>query len=236
VKVVVREELHEVCPHCAQVIHEKGFYYDAATRQYFHRGCPDPVDRSDFEAEVDRRRTPEERAALAQWGFHDEPTKHAGDVRGGRAAERPADPGVGPDRRATLALVGAVDALVKFARDDGDDRPKTVCVDLDGTIAKEDGPFDPDRIGDPRPGVKRWLAAVRDAGHRVIVWTVRGDTAGVKKYLKQHDLPYDHVNENPDQPKDSSGKLIADVYVDNRALDARPSWATIGPEILRRLK
>lgn len=95
--------------------------------------------------------------------------------------------------------------------------PFTVAVDLDGTLAEAEVPFDPKSIGKPRPRAKHWLDALAAAGARVIVFTVRGDAGLVKAWLDKHDMPYDHVNENPDQPPDSSGKVFAHAYWDDRA-------------------
>jgi hypothetical protein len=51
----------------------------------------------------------------------------------------------------------------------------------------------------------------------VIVPNGRGDKDLVEEWLQRNEVPYDFVNENPYQPDDSSDKLHADVYVDDRA-------------------
>lgn len=113
----------------------------------------------------------------------------------------------------------------------------TVCVDLDGTVASEDKdkPFDPKVIGAPRPGVRKWLKLFKKLGARLVLWTVRGDTLRLWEYVREHDLPFDCINENPDQPKDSSGKLVADVYVDNRAVNAAGAWPSFGPTVVDKI-
>lgn len=112
------------------------------------------------------------------------------------------------------------------------DHPFTIAVDLDGTIA-EDEPYEPKRIPPPREGMKEWLEAFKDAGARVIIWTVRGDKPMLREYLKKHDIPYDYINENPDQPEGASGKVLADIYWDNRAIDA--SDVDSGHEVMDRV-
>ena len=62
---------------------------------------------------------------------------------------------------------------------------------------------------------------MHDAGARIIIFTVRGDKDLVADWLDDHDVPYDHINENPDQPEDASGKILADAYLDDRAFSAR---------------
>lgn len=98
--------------------------------------------------------------------------------------------------------------------------PFTIAVDFDGTIAEKLEPFDPGKIGALRPGAKKWLDDFRAAGARLIIFTVRGETDSVEKWLKENEIPYDHVNENPDQPPNSSGKIYADVYWDDRAYNS----------------
>lgn len=122
--------------------------------------------------------------------------------------------------------------LVKRAEDD--DTPFTVAVDLDGTIAKKEEPFNPETIGEPIEDAIAYVRQFKEAGARIIIFTVRGDTAMVEKWLEEHDVPYDFINENPDQPKDSSGKVIADVYWDDRAYNAEDPHEH-GPAILDRI-
>lgn len=123
--------------------------------------------------------------------------------------------------------------LVKRA--DDDKYPFTVAVDLDGTLAKKEEPFNPATIGEPIPGAIAWVTKFHEAGARIIIFTVRGDADLVATWLTKHKVPYDHINENPDQPKDSSGKILADVYYDDRAINAT-NHDKAGPEVLGRIK
>jgi hypothetical protein len=122
--------------------------------------------------------------------------------------------------------------LVKRASAE-DESPFTIAVDLDGTLAEKEKPFDAKSIGSPRLKAVAWVRKFKAAGARIIVFTVRGNDKLVRGWLKpSNEVPFDYVNENPDQPKDSSGKVIADVYWDDRAWNAestptntaRPSW------------
>lgn len=98
--------------------------------------------------------------------------------------------------------------------------PFTVAVDLDGTIFEAEEPFNPKTVGRLRKKVKRHMLAFRKAGARLIIFTVRGDAEFVKAQLKKHGVPFDYVNENPDQPPDSSGKVFAHAYWDDRGWNA----------------
>ena len=106
-------------------------------------------------------------------------------------------------------------------------RIPTVAVDLDGTLAKMYDKFDPKSIPDPRPGARKAMKQFQDKGYRIIIFTVRGDKKLVKDWCHEHDIHYDYVNENPDQPPDSSGKVVADVYIDDRAEDGSQPWSKI---------
>jgi len=116
------------------------------------------------------------------------------------------------------------------------DRVPTVAVDLDGTIIKKEDWQGEDHFSDTRPGAKKALKYFQKMGWRIIIFTVRGDVQKVKDMLHSRDIPYDYVNENPDQPPNSSHKVYADVYIDDRGLDARQSWAKITTETERRMK
>lgn len=126
--------------------------------------------------------------------------------------------------------------IVKQAEDDEPEKVPTVAVDLDGTVFEQMHPFDPNKFGKLRAGARKWLQAFRDAGARIIIFTVRGKKPMIETVLDENKLPYDFINENPDQPADSSGKVIADVYWDDRAVSAAGRLSSSGPEVLERLK
>lgn len=160
----------------------------------------------------------------------------------GARALRLLGPGGGPDSdagyRPFLLLIARVTMIVTpHGAEVEEDRPRpfTIAVDLDGTLAEKEEPFDPASIGDPRPGARKWLRRFKEAGARVIIFTVRGDRDLVAAWLDAHDVPWDHINENPDQPPDSSGKILADVYWDDRAIRA-DDLDDSGPAILAMIQ
>ncbi len=110
---------------------------------------------------------------------------------------------------------------------DGGDAPVTVAIDFDGTYARKVEPFDPKKAGAPRKKILRLARLLKRKGCRIIVWTVRGDTALVRRWAKRYGAPCDHVNTNPDQPPDSSGKIYADVYLDDKAVNAEDADAAV---------
>jgi hypothetical protein len=110
-----------------------------------------------------------------------------------------------------------------------------LAVDFDATLAEKLRKFDPSEAGDPREGAREAMQALKEDGHRLLIFTCRGDTKPVAEWLKKHDIPYDEINENSEQPKGTSGKIMADLYIDDKAVDATPPWPMILKEIRRRL-
>lgn len=118
---------------------------------------------------------------------------------------------------------------------DEHDHPFTIAVDLDGTLAVQEKPFNVESVGEPITKAVKWVRRFHAAGARIIIFTVRGSVELVKEWLEEHEVPFDYINENPDQPPNSSGKVFADAYWDDRG------WNAIdpdehGPELLRRAK
>ena len=96
---------------------------------------------------------------------------------------------------------------------------KTICVDFDGVIAQYDGFKYNDIFGDPIDGVQSAMEVLKKKGFTIIIFTTRTASSKLKKYLNDNHITYDYINENPDQPKGSnSGKPIADIYLDDRAI------------------
>jgi len=116
---------------------------------------------------------------------------------------------------------------------------KTVCIDLDGTLAKYDGWKGVHSIGEPFPFAKEWLEDV-STRYRIVIHTCRTnlqmngkELVGsdqdkisqlvniVKGWFHKHDLRYDHI-------WCEIGKPPAEYYIDDRAIKVRNG---IYPEI-----
>lgn len=70
---------------------------------------------------------------------------------------------------------------------------KVYCVDLDGTLAHNDGrDFDPDHIGKPVPGMMRLVRLWLRRGHEVRIFTARAadkkNIPRIKEWLEEHGL------------------------------------------------
>ncbi len=89
-----------------------------------------------------------------------------------------------------------------------------VCFDIDGTLCTNtDGRYEE---AQPYPEVIAEVARVRAAGHRIILYTARGNTTGVDwreltlRQLAAWGVQYDDL---------VLGKPTADVYIDDRAVN-----------------
>lgn len=101
----------------------------------------------------------------------------------------------------------------------------TICIDFDGTIAKYDGFKGIGIFGDPIKGVKEALLDLKSAGKKIIIYTTRGEVNTVAEYLRVWHIPFDFINETPcNSANMSKAKPIADVYIDDRAIQFKGEW------------
>jgi hypothetical protein len=102
-----------------------------------------------------------------------------------------------------------------------------IAIDFDGTLCKYAFP----EIGEQEEQHKllmQILINLRQKGNKLILWTNRGDNEEYKslteaiEWCKEKGLEFDSINQNlPDQKKLSgySPKIIADYYIDDKALE-----------------
>jgi len=111
-----------------------------------------------------------------------------------------------------------------------------IAVDFDGTIVED---YYPD-IGPLVPGAKMALSMFRDFGCEIVIWSSRNNTMNERdgvndmfedmvEFLDRKDIPYDRVDDG------KSGKVIADVYIDNRALSFHGDWNEMVLQAVQRL-
>jgi hypothetical protein len=106
------------------------------------------------------------------------------------------------------------------------DKKLVIAVDFDGTLCQMAFP----KIGErttPQKTLMSLLIKMRSAGHKLILWTNRGDNEEYPvlteaiEWCREKGLQFDAVNQNlPDQKKLSgpSPKIMADFYIDDKAL------------------
>ncbi len=108
-----------------------------------------------------------------------------------------------------------------------EDRSPVVAVDFDRTISDDKGNLLPD--------AKASIQRLKEAGWTIIIWTARPDLEYVRSYLRQNEIPYDHINENPDGDKgDYSRKIRFDATVDDKAVPFDGDWKKAFSELERR--
>jgi hypothetical protein len=102
-----------------------------------------------------------------------------------------------------------------------------IAVDFDGTLCTYAFP----KIGEQTPKhleLMQTLIKLREDGHKLILWTNRGDNEEYPvlteaiAWCKERGLEFDAINENlPDQKKLSgySPKIMADYYIDDKVLE-----------------
>lgn len=113
------------------------------------------------------------------------------------------------------------------------DHPLLLAIDLDGTIADHHLHYDLDRT-QPREGAREAMERLWDEGFQLVIWTARDDLDEVADWLDEWRIPYDFINEAPNQPTDSR-KLVADLYLDDRGLDGRQDWNRLLRQVHDRL-
>lgn len=99
-------------------------------------------------------------------------------------------------------------------------KKKTICIDFDGVLADySNGYQGKDVFGDMLPNADIATSVLKKNGWTIIIYTTRPVTDALKEWLKDNNITYDYINENPDQPKECEGcKLIADIYLDDRGM------------------
>lgn len=96
----------------------------------------------------------------------------------------------------------------------------TLGIDFDGTIVTEAFPG----IGEIKSEVVELMDKAREKGHLIIVWTARSGEAleKAKEFLIENNIPFDYINENPEDPWAIAGeqgrKIFCSYYLDDRAI------------------
>ena len=107
------------------------------------------------------------------------------------------------------------------------DKKLTVAVDFDGTLCEFAFP-DIGKRTQKHKDLMMNLIQLRDNGHKLILWTNRGDNKEYSvlteaiKWCKERGLEFDAVNKNLSTQKKLSGyspKIMADIYIDDKALE-----------------
>lgn len=107
-----------------------------------------------------------------------------------------------------------------------------IAIDFDNTLAT----WDPERPNEIGPAIMRNLSLalrLQQAGHKLILWTCREGKSleQAAKWCAQHGLIFDAVNANIHDPGygwPDSRKVYADLYIDDRAVNAQAAEIICG--------
>ncbi len=103
---------------------------------------------------------------------------------------------------------------------------KAIAIDFDAVVSEYYGWQGKGVFGVPVKGAKESLDWLKQAGYRVIINTSRQETWLIAEYMEKHSIPYDYINFNPENVRLhlSPVKVVADVYIDDRALRFDGNW------------
>jgi hypothetical protein len=109
-----------------------------------------------------------------------------------------------------------------------------IAVDFDGTLCEFNFP----NIGKQTPHQQELmdtLIQMRKEGHKLILWTNRGDNKNYQSlteavdWCREKGLEFDAINQNIEGQKKLSGyspKVMADIYIDDKAVNVK-DWKSI---------
>lgn len=86
-----------------------------------------------------------------------------------------------------------------------------IAYDFDDTV------YDFHKKGRTYEKVPQLLRELKEKGCFLICWTGQEDLFFVEKYLKENNIPFNTINENPPFHKSISKKVYANAYLDDRA-------------------
>ncbi|MCK9593662.1 MAG: hypothetical protein M0Q91_16795 [Methanoregula sp.] len=110
----------------------------------------------------------------------------------------------------------------------------TIAVDFDRVLFEHESWQGHENVGQPIPGAKEALLELRKMGFRIMIWTTRDQVTIIQAALLRHDIPFDYINNNPNQPPEiNPSKPVADYYIDDRALHFT-SWEKALEEVKHR--
>lgn len=124
-----------------------------------------------------------------------------------------------------------------------------IAIDFDGTIVEHKYPD----VGKLLPGVTKWIKTFKEAGAKIILYTMRWDSESegpvltdAIKFCADNGIVFDGIQTNPTQKEwTDSPKAYAQIYIDDHGLFCpliypvmgRPyvDWNKVGPEVMRVL-
>jgi len=98
----------------------------------------------------------------------------------------------------------------------------TFAIDFDGCLTEYSFP-DIGLQSEEQKELLNVLITLKEQGHKLILWTSRGEPALQEaiEWCTDHKLEFDDINVNPffDKKSGPSPKIVADYYIDDKALE-----------------
>ena len=114
------------------------------------------------------------------------------------------------------------------------------CIDVHDTICKstyERGHIDRSFYPDAR-AVLQWLNATEDICVILFTCSHRDDIQSILNWLEEHEIHFDYVNENPEQPSNELSnfeqKMYFNVLLEDKAgFEGETDWTLIKSELIK---
>ena len=110
----------------------------------------------------------------------------------------------------------------------------TIAVDFDRVLFTHESWKGHFHVGDLISGAREAILEFQKMGFKIMIWTTRAQKDVIKNACINAGIPFDYINENPNQPPEiNPSKPVADYYIDDRALHFR-SWDQTLKEVKAR--
>ena len=112
---------------------------------------------------------------------------------------------------------------------------KIVAIDFDGVINPYLKGFQGNNVfEDPSDTCRKEMLELQAAGWTICINTCRSEVKMIRRYLLEHQIPFDHINYSPrnDLQNLSRTKMAADVYIDDKGITFEGKWHGMAKQVM----